>query len=171
MAAKSTTDFGSQVSLRVTESAANTLTFQKIEGGVVSLARVGWVIQKLFFSLSNFTYFNTSGDQGTIALTVSNKLTDLAVDNPGVLFQKSFERLDFGTAASGFMTDTTFEVDFSSLLGGGILTLPNPLYLAIQGTGLSNPLVGLVRMYFYELSMADSDYFNLVQSRQTLINS
>jgi hypothetical protein len=171
MAAKSQTEFASSVSLRVTESAANTLTFQKIEGGVTTLDKVGWVIQKCFFSLSNPVYFNGTGDIFTIALTVSNKLADLSVDNPGVIFSRTFERVDMGAAASAQIIETTQETDFSSLQGGGVLVLPTPLYLACQGQGLSNAMVGLLRMYFFPIQMADSDYFNLVQSRQILINS
>jgi hypothetical protein len=171
MANKSVTEFGSSLSLRVTESAANTLTFAKIEGGVVNAAKVGWVVQKLHFSTSALSQMNSSGDTISIALTVSNKLTDLNVDNPGVIYVKVLQRVDLGVAATGIIHDLTFEVDFSTLQGNGLLILPNPLYIAVLGTGLAAATVALLRMYFYEISMQDSDYFNLVQSRQILINS
>lgn len=169
--AKSATDFGSSFSMRVVESAANTLTFAKIEGGITPMQKVGWVIQKLFFTTDAFSLMNGTGDYAKFALTVSNKLTDLAIDNPGVIFAKHWQRIDMGTAATSIIQDYTFEVDFSTLQGGGLLVLPSPLYLAVQGSGLTAASTGMLRCCFFEIAMADADYFNLVQSRQILINS
>lgn len=168
---KSQTEFASSFSLSVTESAANTLTFEKIESGLMPLDKVGWVLQKLQFQVSALQYMNGTGDSITFGICVSNKLTDINPDNSGVIYSRVVQRLDFGAAASASIYDWNYECDLSNLQGGGVLVLPSPLYLAAYGGGLSAASTVLLRAYFFPIVMSDSDYFNLVQSRQILINS
>jgi len=166
-------NYTSQAIFDVTESAANTLTFEKLETGLSVYDKVGWVISRVEWrpTAATFAYLNTSGDYLSMALTLTNSLTVLEDSNPAVLFKRTLVRQDLGTAASGSIFPATFVEDFSTLPGGGILTLPNPLYCGLLGSGLSTAARVIVRMYFQAIDLGEQDYFNLVQSRQLLIST
>lgn len=170
-ATQSLNEFVSEFIISVTEATANTLAFAKISSGIQPLEKIGWVLQKLIFETTAVPLMNGTGDAVTFGLTVSNQLTSLVNTDPAVVYKRTLQRLDFGTAASAIVYDNYWEVDFSSLQGGGLLVLPNPLYLAAQGTGLSAASTTIMRALFYPIAMSPEDYFNLVQNRQVLINS
>jgi len=166
-------NFVSQAVFNVTESAANTLTFEKLETGLSVYDKIGWVLARIEFKplAGTWALFNGSGDLLSMAITITNSLTALADDNPAVLVKKVMLRTDLGVAATGAFEDTSFVYDYSTLPGGGLLTLPNPLYFGILGSGLTGPSTVVCRLYFQAIPLADSDYFNLVQARQLLIST
>ncbi len=166
-------EYVSQAVLTCTESAINTLTFAKLESGLAPLERIGWVIQRVDFKVtsSSLLAFNASGDLLRFALTVSGSLTALNDNDPAIVALKSLARIDIGAAATGMYIDNTFSYDYSQLMGGGLLTLPTPLYLGVVGSSLTAVATVTARIYFYPIEMSTDDYFNLVQSRQILINS
>lgn len=170
---KSQQEYVSQALITCNESAANTLTFQKLEAGLSPLERVGWILQRVEFKVSAAVYgfFNSTGDSLKMALTVSGQLTGLVDTDPALIAVRTITRVDYGAAASGFIADTVFTQDYSTLQGGGLLVLPNPIYLGVVGTGLSNASGISARLYFIPIELSSDDYFNLVQSRQILINS
>jgi len=165
--------FATQAILTPTESAANTLTFEKLETGVSVYDRIGWVIQRIEWRMSAATQalFNGTGDLLTMALTLTNSLTALNDDNPALIAIRKWQRTDFGTAASASIEPLTWIDDYSTLAGGGLLCLPNPIYSAVLGTGLSGAASVFIRVFFVTVQLDDKDYFNLVQARQLLISS
>jgi len=154
-----------------TETAANTISFEKLEAGLSIYDKIGWVINRIEWRLSNATlgYFNSTGDQLKMAISNSNTPTTIVEDDPRYYAISTWNRVDFGTAASASLEDYRHVDDFSGLPGGGILVLPSPLYCAIQGSGLSTASQGFIRLYFSPIEMAQDDYFSLVQSRQLIL--
>jgi len=165
--------YSAQAQFDVTESAANTLTFEKLDTGMSVYDKVGWVINRVEFRLaaSSYALFNGSGDYLIMALTATNSLTALNPNNPAIYIYRQILRQDLGTAATGLFVDTSFDIDYSNLPGGGILVLPSPFYMGIVGSGLSGAATCITRIYFQAIDMSDQDYFNLVQARQLLISS
>lgn len=163
----------SQAIISIVESAANTLTFKRLESGLAPLEKVGWILHKILWRLNSgdFALFNGTTDTLELGLVMSNSLTTVSDADPAVISRKVLIRTDLGTAASGNFYNTEMETDFSTLPGGGILILPNPLYGSIQGTGLSGAAGAVIRLFFSPVEMSSDDYFNLVQSRQILVNS
>lgn len=155
--------------ISVTESAANTLTFQKLETGVGLFERVGWVISRVDWYLRGaYPQFNTSGDSLAVALCQSNAISGIGATSSQVLLNKVFYRQDYGTAASGFFIAEPDTTDLSSLPGGGLLVLPNPLFIAAHGSGLAAAVAVTARLWYKNISLSDADYFDLMQSRQIL---
>lgn len=173
MAKTMTDNFTSQAVFYVVETAANTLTFEKLETGLSVYDKIGWVIQRAEWELgvASLAYFNGTGDHITFALTITNSLTGLSDENPAIIAIDRIVRTDLGTAASGLLRPTKIVRDFSTLSGGGILTLPNPIYCGLQGNGLTNAASVVCRLYFKAIELSDTDYFNLVQARQLLIST
>lgn len=172
MAKSAAGEFTSQALLSVTQSAANTLTSEKLETGISVYDKVGWVIQRVEWSLGNATYgfFNASGDSVTAAITMTNQLTAIADENPALICVNRWLRTDFGTAASGEIKNLFQAVDYSTLSGGGLLVLPNPIYLTVTSNSLTDVGTVIARVYYKAIELSDADYFNLVQARQLLIS-
>jgi hypothetical protein len=171
MAEKTQADkFANQAVITVTESAANTLTFKKLETGVSLFEKVAWVIHRIEWFMNNFGpgTFNTSGDILLLALTVANNMTTIALDDPQVLDMLRVAREDYGTAASGIITHHPIVKDFSSLPGGGLIVPPNPLYAAAVGTGLAGATTSLVKLFYTTYPLAADDYWELVDSRRMI---
>ncbi len=174
MASKSQTgEFTSSALFQVTESGANTLTWEKLETGLSVYDKIGWVVQRLEFYPSNGLagLMNASADAQTAALTMTNGLSSLDVANPAVICVNQFFRWDVGVAASGSVQSVPIVYDYSGMAGGGLLILPNPLYLGLQGSGLTAASSLTLKMYFRAIDLTDQDYFNLVQARQLLIST
>lgn len=167
---------GEYVSLAIltgVESAANTLTFEKLESGISIYDHVGWVLSRVEWRLTGGTLalFNGTGDALSSALLMSDKPTSLVDDDPAIYVKRAWTRLDFGTAANARIESTTWVDDYSNLPGGGLLVLPTPLYLGLQGSGLTGAATVYAKLFFKSIDMSNEDYFNLVQARQLLTNS
>lgn len=169
----STSTFCTQAVIEVTESAANTLTMEKLETGLSIYDKVGWVLNRVEYRLGSGVpaLFNASGDYLQMALVMSNQLTALNDNDPAIYTNLMLYRVDIGAAASGSIMTNVYAQDFAALPGGGLLILPNPLYLAVKGTGLTGASSVVARIYYTPMEMADQDFTNLIQARQLLINS
>lgn len=174
MASKSVAgEYTSQAIFNVSETGANTLTFEKLETGLSVYDKIGWVVQRLEFTPSEAlaSFMNSSGDAQIAALTMTNSMANLSIENPAILARHEFIRWDFGTAAAGALYSLPFVYDYSTMSGGGILVLPSPLYLGVVGSGLTAASTISLKMFFKAIELSDQDYFNLVQARQLLIST
>ena len=167
--------FATKALFQLAETAANTLSYDKLETGMSVYDKVGWIIARIEYRITATTWalFNGTGDNLTVALTSTNTLTaaTLSDSNPAVYALRNFARIDIGTAASGLLQSGTYTDDYSTLPGGGLMVLPSPLYAGIVGSGLTGAASMNVLIYFTPMDLSDQDYFNLVQARQLLINS
>ena len=166
-------NYVSQAVFDVTESAANTLTFEKLTTGLSVYDQIGWVICRVKYALgvSAQALFNATGDTLSAALTMTNSLSGLGDADPQIYDYIRIQRTDFGTAANAIMTDLEYIHDFSGLPGGGLLVLPEPLYLGVAGLSLSGAAQVVAKIYFKAIELTQQDYFNLVQARQLLIST
>lgn len=159
--------FVNKVYVSVTESAANTLTFQKIETGYGSLQKTAWIIQRIeyFFPLGQaLSLVLDNSDAIDLALCTSNLITSINLASASIIdlmeiqeTQKSsvgFERYFLPIARN-----------FADLPGGGLLVLPYPLYLAVKGTSLASPVSASCRISFIEKDIGDKDWMELVQQQ------
>jgi len=167
--------FANMAVITLTESAANTLTYVKLETGIALFEKMAWLIHRLEFFFQGETAANLAADTDTClwALCATNTLTTLAsgntILNPAVIYGQRIARLDTGVAANAHIRVNPSIIDFSTLPGGGILVPPNPLYAAIQGANAPNAFNAYLRIYYtnYTLSGADQ-YWELVESRRVI---
>jgi len=161
------TEYTNIAHILTTESAANTLTFQKLETSISINQKVAWLVHKIDYYLAGVVtsaIFDTSADSWLGGLVVSNSLTDLAdQSNPAILDSMQIRRIDLGTAASGmfFLSPVTHE--FSMLPGGGLLVPPAPLYGAVKGTSLGAASVMRLRIYYSPIDLKTDEYWQLLE--------
>jgi len=165
--------FSSTALIQVTESAAGTLTFRKLETGISVYDKLGWVISRIEWKplVSSLAALDADSSSLSAALVLTDTLTALNDTNPAILAKRVWATKLNGTAATSQLLGIPWVDDFSTLPGGGYLTLPNPLYLAVQSAGDSQTATITARIWFQAIPMSDQEYFNLVQSRQLLISS
>ena len=167
--------FANMATIAMVESAANTLTYFKLETGIALFEKVAWLISRLEFFLHarDVTTFAANDDSVAWALCAANTLTTLfggnTITDPRVIYGQRIKRMDFGTAGNADLYTDPQIIDFSTLPGGGILVPPNPLYGAIMGASAGGAATGYLRIYYsnYQLSGAD-EYWELVESRRVI---
>lgn len=159
-------EFTNIAHIKVTESAANTLTFAKLETGVSITQKVGWIIHKMeyyFHSISG-SFLDTAGDIAVAALTVSNVWTDIDdQSNPAILDSCYVRRADFGTAAAAQFFIFPIVKDFSMLPGGGLLIPPNPVYGAAKCTGAASAGTVRLRLYYSPVDLKTEDFWQMLE--------
>jgi hypothetical protein len=159
--------FANVAYVTVTESAANTLTFSKLETGIAPFEKRGWIINRIEWSFGiNVTTFAANDDQLTVALTASNTITSLTLGDNAVLDMMVFKRIDIGTAGSGMFVATPFVKDLSTVPGGGLLVTPNPIYIAAKGTSLPDVATCSCRFYYTSVDLKADEFWELVEMRR-----
>jgi len=168
MPAKKIDKYANVLTESVTLSAANTLTFEEMELGLSLFDKVGLLISRIEYepAVGTLNEMTASGDEIRMALTTSESISNLRVDEKAVIHSMVYKRFDAGTAASGHFYRLPFVYDLSDLPGGGILITPRPLYLAGDTDGVASAAVLYVRIYFTVISLTPAEYFELLETRQ-----
>jgi len=162
--------FANYAIITVTESAANTLTFKKLETGISLTEKVGWVINRVEYYLSalNVTQFNAAADTLYYGLALGNGFSVPAVDRNEIIDYNSIERIDLGAVATGYFLLKPFIKDLSTLPGGGILIPPAPLYLWAKGESLAAAAIVTARIHYTMRNLKVDEYWELVEARRVL---
>lgn len=165
--------FASTAVITTTESAQGTLTFDKLETGTSVYDKIGWIIHRVewMISVSVLNLLLDQSDSIAWAIAMSNQGTTIPDNDPAVIVRRRLGCADFGTPANTLEEYWPKTDDFSNLPGGGILVLPNPLYLGVISASIASAASVTARIFFSAIEMNDQDYFNLIQSRQLLISS
>lgn len=161
--------FANLAVIKVVESAANTLTFKKLETGISLFEKIAWIIQRVeYYSQILATVFDGTGDKLTVALTSTDQLTSLAFENNALIDHLSIQRSDWGAAATAILQMQPLVKDFTNLSGGGIIVPPNPLYLGAVGSGLLAATTSWCRIYYRTIELTPDQYWELVEARRII---
>jgi len=165
--------FANLAVINCTESAANTLTFKKLETGISLAEKVAWVIHRLDYIIASpeASTFSSTGDTIMFGLCVSNSFSTISVDDPSILDYNARSRLDYGTAAT--MIDfwrPAVRNDFTSFPSGGIIVPPVPLYCYAKGTGLDTAMTINMRCWYTLLKLSIDEYWELVEARRVIVS-
>lgn len=156
--------------ISVSESAANTLTFKKLETGISLSEKVAWLINRIEYILSplNAATFNADGDALLFGLAVSSAFVTPGLVETTIIDYNSVARHDFGAAASMHWDHMPIVKDLSQLPGGGLLVPPTPLYLYGMGVGLTAATATVARLYYSLITLQVEQYWELVEARRVL---
>lgn len=171
MAKGSTDQFVNQAVITCTESAANTLTFKKLETGISLFEKVAWIISRIEYFISGISNLNSSGDSLTMAITSTDQITGLALTNAAVIDLLYYLRIDYGTAANEVPIAMPFTKDLSTFSGGGLIVPPNPLYLGVVGSGEAAASTVTAKFFYRTLELSPDQYWELVESRRIISSS
>jgi len=172
MAKKKTEDAFSNVAYgQVTASAANVLTFSEIATGISVMEKIAWIVHRIvwYMSAATLAELTTTGDILDMALTLSNKVTDLTdLSDPAIVDNFRLRAEQRGTAASFVLLQEPWVRDFTSLPGGGLMVPPKPIYVANKSLGSGTASVTSCRIYFTTKTLAVDEFWDLVQAARII---
>jgi hypothetical protein len=161
--------FANLAVITVTETAANTLTFKKLETGISLFEKVAWIVHRIEYNVQVLaTVFDGTGDRLIIGLTATDQLTAISEANNAVLDYISIQRSDWGTAATSIIQFRPYLKDLSTLPGGGLIIPPNPVYLGAVGTGLASATTTVARLFYTTKTLSPDEYWELVEARRII---
>lgn len=162
--------FANMAFLSVTESAANTITFQELQTGVGIFEKVALIIHRIEYYpyAASLQMLNTAADILDIAITTSDQVTDLLKDKPQVIDHERWLYEQFGTNASGNSRRLPNVADFTGLPGNGLILPSSKVYAAIQGTSLAAAAATHICFYFSYRSVKPEEYWELVEATRAL---
>ncbi len=162
--------FANYAIIEVTESAANTLTFKKLETGISLNEKVAWIIHRIEYIIDGMdgTIFNAALDVLTWGLSLSNAFAFPTVAENTIVDYNRAVRVDLGAAASGYFQIQPQIKDFSDLPNGGVIIPPTPLYMFVKGTGLTAATKITARLHYTLRTLKVEDYWELVEARRVL---
>jgi len=147
-----------------TETAANTLTFTELLTGISLGQGIGMLIDEIDYypAAGSLEDLIDPADQLRMALTTSNAITDIEIDNRAVIHQMHLTiQGAVGTPASGGeMRALPFKHQFFPPL---IVAAPR-LYLGVAGVSLAAATIVRMRLYFRYLELTTKEYLELAES-------
>lgn len=168
MAAGVNDKYSNILALDITMSAADTLTFEEVEIGVNIFDKVGLLLHRVDIEVSNATKtaLTAAADFFDVALVQSNQITTLSLQERAVIDKIKIGGL--GTGANGFTTvREPWTLDYTGLPGGGLLTTPSPLWIAMDSASMAATIgFATVRMYFTLIKLKPEEYFELLEARR-----
>jgi len=154
----------------VTESAANTLTFNGLSVFSNVLTQRGMVIHRVEYNLPAATLLELGANAEAVAFGLSgaNTITTIALDDAEVYDYNQMRVTSFGVAANSIVQVGQVIKDFSQQPGGGKLVPADRIYAWAKGTGLANPIEVNARFDFTILELSAQEYLELAQALRVL---
>lgn len=156
--------------LAVSESAANTLTFNGLSVFSNVLSQRAMIIHRAEYSFAVGAFADIDADQDGIkyGLAGDDGIATISLDDPTVYDYNFLIRLDAGTAASANILQAVIPKDFTALPGGGLLVPADRLYLFVQGNTLTAAVAAFVRVWFTLVDLSAQEYLELAQAMRVL---
>ena len=169
MSVKGADEFANMALITTVESAANTLTFKKLETGISLNEKIAWIINRIEYLISDpfFSNFVQDADSLAFGLSVSGSWATVALTEITILDFNNYNQVV--ATGVGFMRVVQPVVkDYSSLPSGGIIVPPVPLYGWVKGSGLANATTVTARIWYTMLNLSPDQYWQLVEARRVL---
>ena len=170
-ARKQTDMFANRAYGSVTETAANTLTFNEIQTGVAIFEKIAWVIHAIDYHVPVAAWNELSGDDDEVimGLCVSNQITSTALNQMAIVHQLRVGSMASGTVGNLETRDLIRRSEFSSWPGGGLIIPPSPLFAFAQGASLAAAVSVDLLIYYTHMALKADEYWELVESRRLVI--
>lgn len=168
-ATKMSDKYANLAGVNLTQTGANTDTFVKFNFPYSIQDKIALLISRVEYNFSAWSSLNSADDWLGAGLCLAGTLTAaMNAEDPLIIDYVRSMRADFGAAASGQLVEMPFVKDLSTLPGGGILVPPVPLYAYVASSGLAAAAGCQIRFYFTWMTLAESDYWQLVESRRLI---
>lgn len=149
----------------VTESAVDTLTFDSVDIGISLFDKVGLLLHRIEWYQ---WWYQLVADNDSVewGLSASNQFASSDSAVAAIITYHKAYVTDFGTAGNNQIFKEPWVDDLSTLPGGGLLIVPKPLFMFVEGASETAVSVIKARIYFTIIKMKPEDYFELLETRQ-----
>lgn len=151
----------------VTQAVINTLTFSEISTGISVHEKIAWLIARISWYplITAYQEFSVAGDSLTMALVLSNKVTDIGdLSDPAIVDSHTLFAGVHGTPANAIFHQLPEIVDFTDLPGGGLIITPKPIYVAINTTTFAAVTTVKCRIHYTTKVLTTDEFWELVQA-------
>lgn len=145
----------------VTETAANTLTFQQMPQVTSLMEKKAFLLNRVEYNIPLATVV-AAGDRLFFGLSLSDRWTDPSPLEPSMIDFR--ERFAIGAVVEQYSNPIIS--DLSDLPGGGLLIPTRPLFLFAKGLNLGAACLVVCRVFFTVLDLTPQDYWDLVEAMQ-----
>lgn len=157
--------FANLAMLRVTQSAANTITFATLELNIGLLptrqGAVAMVIDQLDYFYRNQELMTADTDIQLMGVTISDSVTDLSdPTDRRILHTTELQRFDLGGAAGN---PQVIERPRTFQFFPPIIHAEKRLYLGLDSTGLASAATGDVRIYYRLVQLTPAELVELTE--------
>jgi len=168
--AKAKDEYSQIAYLAVTESAANTLTFNSLAVFSNILEPRGLVIHRIQWNIPSGTYDLLASDADTLyfGLSGDDGLASMSMGDSKVYDYNLLTMDSFGTPANSMQRSSPLVSDFSNLPGQGRLVPADRIYIWVQGSALASAATIQCRIDFTVLDLDAGQYLELAQSLRIL---
>ena len=165
-----TDKFSNIAHLAVSESAATTLTFEKLGLGTGIFEKMAMIIHRIEYepSAASFALLDVVGHEMAFAWTTSDQISGLAKDSAQVIDRVAWTIQTWGTMANAEIINKPLIHDFSNLPSGGLIVPATDLYLAAIGTSLGSATYCRSTIYFTYRSLKGDEFWELVEATRAL---
>jgi hypothetical protein len=161
--------FANVAHIQCVQSAANTLTFKKLETGVSLFEKIAWVIHAIDYHLTDpYDALAAAADQIEAGVTTSDQPANLNLDQVAVIDKIMWRFQAWGTPANAIVHFGPIRRYFTDLPGGGIIMPPNPIYLAVDSGSVGAAMTVDVRIFYTQKSLRAEEYWELVEARRII---
>ena len=165
-----TDKFANIANLEITESGANTLTFQELKTGAGIFEKMAMVIHRIEYMTTGVVWnLPTDGaDALNCALVTSNQITTLAKDKAQVIDLLKVVAMTAGTPANKIILALPIVPDLASLPGGGLIVPATNLYGAALGVSVASASYWRMTLYFTYKELKGEEFWELVEATRAL---
>ncbi len=155
--------FANRSFVDLTQSAANTLTFQQIRFAVGVFQGIGLLLHRIEWFPIGTTIQSLAAitDSMQFALTLRDDLANLDPSNQAILANTFVTPI--GAAPLGPFV-TPMVTDFTNLPGTGLLIPANPLFLAMDSAGFGAAGRVRIAVYYTFMQLSDREAMELLQT-------
>jgi len=165
------TDQYSQIGyISVTQSAANTLTFNGISIMTSFLSNSAMILHEVLYQVgpNDVALMTATQDAIYVGVTGADNITTVLLNDPEVYDMRYIHRHDMGAAASGALITGPIITDFTDMPGGGVLVPADRIYGFVDSTGLASAITVEMRFRFTILELSAQEYLELAQALRVL---
>jgi hypothetical protein len=163
-------EFAQLAFLTVTQPSADVLAFSSAVNVMSSLAPGNaMIIHKVEYYVPPTTLVraNADSDRLVLAITGSNTITDLDIDQPAIYSVTTLMRREI-TAVGSILMSNYLEKDYCIMPGQGILCPADRMFLALFSAGLGAASTISARVYFSLITLGSNELLQLMQSLRVM---
>lgn len=154
--------------LQVVQTAADTLTFDALGLSLGIGKKEAWLINRIeyIFPKGPLQDLLLAADQIDVAITRSDNMDSLSLKDANIIHTM---RLCTIAATADVLIRQPFAFDLTTLPGGGLLVLPNPLFLGVDSASMDAAVQVTARLYYQSIELKGDDYYELVEASRVQV--
>ena len=155
--------------IQAIESAAATLTFAKFAFPFSIQDKMALIISRIEYWFGGIHLLDANTENIVAGLSAAGALVDpFNQADPLIIDSMRMYRDATAVPQSTNLVQLPWVKDFSTLVGGGLMVAPAPLYAFVKATGGATPTSCWLKLFYTYKSLSTDEYWELVETRRVI---